>query len=266
MAHIILPTDFSPTSLKAAVFAFDLFGTIGNTYTLVHAFLKPAYNDPLLPNYGPAVERAAKEGLRDFEVRCREIAGRMDISGLATSRSLLSTLEEVRHEQPVDLIVMGTQGEGNYGLVGRNSTAVIKGAKRPVITVPSRWKPGQIKRILLAYDLGPIDAKDMETLLEIARRAKSHVVITHVRRTGTTETDLAYRTQFDKLLGDVPHSFEEVVGDSVDHVLAEKAQHGEVDMVMVMHRQLGLLKGLFHTSISKHLSLHTHVPLLVVPG
>ncbi len=41
MAHILLPTDFSDGSLNACAYALDLFGTDGNTFTLVHSYIDP---------------------------------------------------------------------------------------------------------------------------------------------------------------------------------------------------------------------------------
>ncbi|MBK6882679.1 MAG: universal stress protein [Flavobacteriales bacterium] len=48
MARILLPTDFSEAALNASKFAFDLFGTTGNKFTLVHTFLKPSFDNALL--------------------------------------------------------------------------------------------------------------------------------------------------------------------------------------------------------------------------
>ena len=71
MKHILLPTDFSETSFKAAVFALDLFGTKDVRYTLVHTYLKPAFSHVLLPRVADT-SAMAKNGLRRAERRHRE--------------------------------------------------------------------------------------------------------------------------------------------------------------------------------------------------
>ena len=63
MKHILLPTDFSGTSVKAAYFAMDLYGAEDARYTLLNTYLKPAYGNVLLPPM-PDTERASRNGLR----------------------------------------------------------------------------------------------------------------------------------------------------------------------------------------------------------
>ena len=48
MKHILLPTDFSGTSVKAAYFAMDLYGAEDARYTLLNTYLKPAHARPQL--------------------------------------------------------------------------------------------------------------------------------------------------------------------------------------------------------------------------
>src|SRR5690606_22316073 len=76
MKNILLPTDFSETSHKAAVFAMDLFGTEGTQYTLLNTYLKQAYRNALMP-LQLDTERASRNGLRRMERRCRNHAGKV---------------------------------------------------------------------------------------------------------------------------------------------------------------------------------------------
>jgi hypothetical protein len=41
MAHVLIPTDFSGNSLKAAQYAVQLFGIEGNTFTVLNSYMLP---------------------------------------------------------------------------------------------------------------------------------------------------------------------------------------------------------------------------------
>ena len=43
-----------------------------------------------------------------------------------------------------------------------------------------------------------------------------------------------------------------------------RLMRGTANAMVVLHRHLGAVEGLFHKSTAKKLALHTHVPLLVL--
>ena len=266
MAHITIATDFSETSWKAAQFALDQFGAIGNRYTILHTYLKPALNNALLPNYGAVAEQDAKRGIRRFERRCRVYAGQVRLAKVISPFSLPDALNELDERKGVDMVVMGTQGQGNYGLVGTNTKATIMGSVAPVIAVPHRWTPTPVKRILLAYDNGVVEREDLQPLLSIIAHCGAELVVAHVRKPARQKAVPVDRKVFGDLLQGVPHSFVTSAGDDTEEAINTLVNTGKIDLVVVLHRQLGFLEGLFHRSAAKNLALQTKVPLLVLKG
>ena len=265
MAHILLPTDFSHTSLNAAMFAFDLFGVAGNRYTLLHTYLKPAFDNALLPRIGDGMEREAVNGLKRFERKCRQYAGKVYLARVASQKQITDLLNDLDSHKGADMIVMGTQGEGNYGLVGSNTNAVVLGANVPVITVPSQWTSLPISRIMLAHDGGRMDRKTLKPLIDLAKRTNAEVVLAHVRDNIVAYDKRADRKQIAEIFADVPHSFVTVQGDEVMTTIDGLARQGRIQLLAVIHRQKGFWEDLFHASKAKRMALHTTMPLLVLP-
>ena len=265
MLHILLPTDFSDTSFKAATFAIDLFGTEQAKYTAVHTYLKPAFDNVLLPRIGDSTRTEAVNGLRRFERKCRKYAGKMVLARKVSPSILTDVLNELVQKKGVDVIVMGTQGAGNYGLVGSNTTAVVLGASAPVITVPSQLVPAPVSRIMLAYDGGTLDRSTLNPLIELAKRNNAEVVLAHVRDNIPAFDKRADRKHVAELFDGVPHTFVTVQGDEVMKTMDDLARQGRIQLVAVIHRQKGFWEGLFHSSKAKRMALHTTVPLLVLP-
>lgn len=262
MRKILLPTDFSETSFKAGEFACRLFGTGMVEYTLVHAYLKPAFSHVLLPSMGDPAKTAGN-GLRRMERRYRKLFGTMHLAKKASFGQLHSILNEIVEEQGADFIVMGTQGEGNFGRIGRNTTAVVTGAALPVIAVPSQWEQEPVKRILLADDGSELTAWTLAPLLAIAKISGAQVAVVHVRAANSGEA-IRRKALVATLLQDVPHTWEEVAGDRVVEVINDQARLKRTQLVAVIRREKSLLDRILHGSTTKQLALHTSEPLLVL--
>lgn len=263
MKHILIPTDFSQTSIKAAIFAMDLYGTEDVQYTLLNVYLKPAYRNALLP-LTVDTERSARNGLQRVERRLRKHAGKVRISRFATFHELARAIEEFHWAKGVDLVVMGTQGEGNYGRVGHNTTAVVTGAVPATIAVPSHWEPAPIKHILFADDGHGVTLASLAPLLEIAGRTGARITVMHVGSTAEDPRSMEYLRELSTAFGAMKHSFTRVdragITGAMDRIVVQQG----VQLVAVLRRKRSFWDRMFQGSTSKRMALHTTVPLLVL--
>ena len=260
MKHVLLPTDFSDASFNAAAFAYDLYGAKDTEYTMLNVYLQVAYRNAL---YRVEVDtaRTSRNGLRRMERRFRKLGGKVRLSLRSSFSPLATALNDVHAAKPVDMVVMGTQGEGNYGLVGRNTSAAVTSAKLPVIAVPAQWKPVVLDRILFADD-GLEDSLDsLEPLLWIAKRTGAHITVLHVGADAASQ-----QKALGSIMADIPHSFASAGGDAVVKTLEKIVVDEGVDLVAVVRRKRSFWHRLFQGSTSKRMALHTTVPLLVLRG
>ena len=263
MKNILLPTDFSDTSMKAAVFALDLFGTVGVNYTLLNTYLKPAYRNALIP-LNLDTERASRNGLRRMERLCRKHGGTVHVALRSSFEQVVPAVNDLDAAKSVDIVVIGTQGEGNYGQIGRNASSLVSSANPPVIAVPSQWQPAPIAHILFADDGQGITRASMEPLLNIAQRTGAHVTILYV---GSTSEDPRTKEQLQKLssdFGGIPHSFKTVEDHAVTDVMDRLVVEKDIQLVTVLRRKRNFWEWMFQSSTSKRMALHTTVPLLVL--
>ncbi|MGV3637349.1 MAG: universal stress protein, partial [Flavobacteriales bacterium] len=214
MLQILLPTDFSAAAFSAIQFAIDLHGTHNVRYTLVNTYFQQAFDNALLPDLSIGMRQASERGLRAVERKCRKYAPGISLAKYSSFQQLPATLNHLVAKKRAELIVMGTQGEGNYGFVGSNTKAVILGSTAPVITVPSFRTAGPIRRILLAHDGDDIDRPTLEPLITLAHRTQAHVVVTHVRDNLATFEKPMDRKAMTAALGRIPHSFLTVQGEA----------------------------------------------------
>lgn len=263
MKHILLPTDFSETAFKAAVYALDLFGTEDVQYTLVHTYLKTSFSHVLLPRMVDT-EAMANNGLRRVERRLRKHAGKIRLAKVASSGQLYDVLNELAVRKGADLVVMGTQGEGNYGMVGRNTTSAVTDCELPMIAVPSEFEREPVSRIMLAHDGGPLDEYTLAPLRLVAMATGAFIEVLQVWEGEQADHRGLNRSTVSELLAGIPHSLEVISGANVVSTTNEQARIKRIQLVAVVRRHKSLLDRIFQGSTSKRMALHTTEPLLVL--
>ena len=266
MKHILLPTDLSACALNAAAFAFDLFGTSDTKYTLLHAYYAVGFNDPFLPEVPAAIQRSSQEELEEFSKRCLALrpGERPNLTRVVSFGALTGVVRDTCTAEDVDMIVMGTRGKSGASLFGSTTSELVKHALVPVIAVPDQWKSRPLRKILFADDHGEMDGQIVAPMMQLAVRTGATVTMAHVRRELLVEAGGEDLRAKENPLAGVPHSFVTVADDHVPEALDKLAIEGDMDMIAIIRRDLGVLDSLLHRSMARKMALHTHLPLLVM--
>jgi nucleotide-binding universal stress UspA family protein len=188
--NILFPTDFSPLSQKAGLYAAALARHYGATLTLAHVIdFAVTFGEP---NAGMTLQviadllEANKGLLTEMETRFADkgIKVKTKIAeGLSPSDGLLKLAEQ----EAADMIVMGTNGRHGLGkmLLGSAAEAVIHRARCPVLTVgPQVQAPANdslsLQTIVYATDFSPESAQAAVLALSFAQEFGSHIYLCHV--------------------------------------------------------------------------------------
>ncbi|MBP6313266.1 MAG: universal stress protein [Flavobacteriales bacterium] len=270
MAHILIPTDFSANAFNAAVYAIELYGQKGNTFTLLHAYM--SVSDPTIVQAAgleAEIAREANSALGELTERLKEkFAGaELDLQqSMMTGDVFAAILAHTDEERNPDLVVMGTQGASGLEevLLGTHTADVIKRCHLPVLTVPEEANYRIPRRIVMADDGGPVDRASIKVLLEIARWSQSEIMIVRVFQGEDASNSDDHDSPYDLVLGAIPRSFHSISGENVSKALHDMADQSDADLVVVMHRQRSMFAQLFHRSTAAKLAMHTHIPMLVL--
>lgn len=268
MARILVPTDFSSGALNAAVYAVRLFGAEGNRFVLLNTYMMPAGAASTMWNMDELLAREALNGVKAFEDAVRKaLPGvEVELDAVCEHGDLPNVIDRylTDAEKPV-CVVMGTQGASGLQevLFGSNTSSVILRGSFPVLAVPKGASYRAPKRIVLADDGGPVTKDSIALLLDLARWSQSEVRVARVvnERVSGGEGD---HQVYDQLLGGIPHSQQFLSAENVESALNDLVEHGDADLLVVLHRKRGLFQGLFHRSTAAKLAMHTHLPLLVL--
>jgi nucleotide-binding universal stress UspA family protein len=260
MSRILIATDLSEPAMHAALYGLELFGPT-NSFVMLHTYVQ----DLMQMGKYEEVEKAVRTGLHDHAERFMRSTGLQSVQRQVRIGQIASVLREVVAKRAVDLVVMGNRGTaGSTFFFGSNTAQVVQGSRVPVLAVPEGASIKRPKRILLATDHGPLEARTLDMLCHIARLCDAEVLIGHVRILGVSGP-AEYDTQvFDEALKEVPHSYHDMQAGDLLEGLVRSARQESADMIAVVHRHAGLLGRLLHPSASKAIAERIDLPLLVL--
>jgi nucleotide-binding universal stress UspA family protein len=192
--NILLATDFSPVSEKAACYAKALALNFRSTVEIAHAFDPSSVTSHLGVVLGKPVtqrRRICYEGLE----RLREdftAAGLEARSCLPEEHPLHTSLLKVAEQDDTDLIVAGTHSRSGLErlVLGSVAEQLIRNAVCPVLTVgPHARQPGDgplvFRSIVYATDFSAKAAKAAVFALSFAQDSGAHLYFCYVAGAGS---------------------------------------------------------------------------------
>jgi len=284
MKKILVPTDFSLPAENAAVYALNLAKSISANILLFNAIRIPA-NAPLaaqvnrpLVDYNTLKEEVTRE-LHELSQKLK-----MDDTGASLpvypaiqyksqAGSVTTVVSHIFEQEKAFLVVMGLSGEGAVSrfFLGSNSRDLIDKANFPVLLVPSNSKFNGIRKIAFATDLSEKDIEVIHCLAGFAAYFNAEILLAHVSE--NKAEDAAHQRKLTAFLSDVtckinyPHIYYRHINQGdVDQGLDWLAEHGLIDILVMVHRHNNLIGDLFHRSHTQKVARHIDIPLLVYPG
>jgi nucleotide-binding universal stress UspA family protein len=191
---ILVPTDFSPESLKAVEYAASLLAESPGTLHLVHvhdvdyAYALPSV-DAMPPIISPdEIERTITADLKSVAARCGAI-GESATSHVRIGRAF-DQICAVAAEVNADLIVISTHGYTGlkHFFLGSTAERVVQHAPCPVLVVRDREREGEaedvrkIRKILVPVDFSDCSRHGVSYAVALAKaRGAAELICAHAK-------------------------------------------------------------------------------------
>lgn len=274
MKNIIIPTDFTDNSWKAACYAAQLFHGHPVKYFLINNYSAPYSHAETGMIAGLAPLREESEtALEAFLNRFKDLDHHEQTVFETQSNfgPVYGTIESIENEALGSTItVMGTKGANSLTeyLLGTTAAGVIQNVKSPVITVPSTADLKTPKEIALAIDEKGLDnLHEVRPLNDIAKLHSSKVFVININQSGKEAVltdDSPEEYVIDHYLEGIEHEYKTIEGEYIEDKILDFAHQNNMDMLAVVRRDRGFWGSLFHNSLSKRLAYHSAIPLLVL--
>lgn len=269
MKRILFPTDFTEASERARDYTAKLAAALGAKVDAMHMFNLPfaesaGMTPAMLEEMIATKRQLTREKLEKFlEAVPEEQRGEaIPVFGVFVPEEI----DDLVRENKYDLVAMGTLGEHHTQmekiLGSVTSQTMLSVSACPVLAIPmgASWNGG-IRRIAYATDFQPDDEKAASQLLDMAMQLGAEVHFVHV----DTKSQIGEKDDF-VLLEKYPFDFTRfaVVSnpnavEGMDRYLNESG----IDLLALYLPRRKLWERLFHSSFTRKMVFHTHIPLLV---
>ncbi|MEO5563261.1 MAG: universal stress protein [Chitinophagaceae bacterium] len=257
MKDVIIPVDFSATSLNAARYAADMLSGKGDTHVILYNMFKEEDEAPTAKQYLESL-KAELEQKSVHSVEC--------ISELG--EDLIDSLGRLAHQKTAELIIMGIteKEEWKQLLFGSNTLKMAEQNICPVMIIPADAKFNGIKNIALASDFKDVDVTTpvlaIKTVLEIFT-AQLHIVNVDSEHYVTlTEEYLTERSKMQKMFAEFKPEFYFIGMSDFYDAIEQFSRDRHIDLVVIIPKNHSFINNLFSSSHTKKLAFNTTVPLL----
>lgn len=283
MKTLLVATDFSANARHAAEYGYNLAKQIKANMVLCNAVIVPAE----MPQSGTIVwpmddlelllldSTTGLESLKsDLEMAAHPDGFKPEITLKNESGIVTDVVESYVESHPVDLVVMGTHGEGMSSfLLGNHSKNMIEATTKPLMLISPETQFVSLKKIAFATDFTDPknDIKSLFHLIPLAKTLSAQILLTHIYDgevipEALKETIANFMTEVSNK-ANYPHIYYRSVRNSeVEAGLSWLCEHGQVDMLVMVHRPHSFIHRLLKSSHSEKMAGRLDIPLLVFPS
>jgi nucleotide-binding universal stress UspA family protein len=253
MMQILVPVDFEPQSLIAMEQSYNLARLLPAEIVLLYVYDPPAGIRSLFgASYDEKILTSLEERLTGLSTKVKAETG-LQVSAILETGQVYSKILETANTIQAQFIIMGTHSQpelpGNaVGVLGANSSRVLRSIKCPVITINARHHYDGIRNILLPLDLTTDSRQKVTWGIKIAKIYGAGIkVVSGI----WSKNDPAVHSKLHFLAGQVKQVIEKegirCTAEIVEEVENEKAlipavlnyaeKQGDIDLIMIMTQQ-----------------------------
>lgn len=268
MKTIIVATDFSAAASNAAMYAAGMALAIHADLFLLHVYQVPViYVDIPVALAADDIQDDAEKNMTKFKEELLLKSNRqIQIESAVREGIFFEELKTICEYRQPYAVVLGTQGKtaAERVMYGTHAIHVMKHLEWPVITVPSGAKFASIKNIGLACDfnevLGTVPVEEIKVLVNDFNAAL-HVLNTGAKDEYSPDV-LEQSALLQRMLGKITPVYHFITDSNTDEGIIHFAGTNNIDLLIVLPRHHSLIDKLIHSSHTKQLVLHSHVPVM----
>jgi nucleotide-binding universal stress UspA family protein len=259
MNTVIVPVDFSETSMHAAKYAAQLLaGHYGVNMILYHGCEKAAdvaYANEML---GHLKTEILKNHVVEIEIMVHEEADFVD--GLERS---------ARHRK-ADLVIMGITGKSAIAQVffGSNTLKMAERKACPVLIIPEHAVYKPLKNVMLTSDfkntLNSTPSVPIKGFLDVFKPQLHIVNVDNEHYISLTENYETEKLELKKMFADYNPEFYFMRLFDVDEAINLFAESRNIDLIIAIQKNHSFIGKLLRGNRTKTLAYHSNMPILIM--
>jgi nucleotide-binding universal stress UspA family protein len=259
MKNVIIPVDFSETSLNAARYAAEMLkGQEGANVILYSMFEKEEEADNTTAYLDSLKIELSEKGVTAVEI-IKEMGD-----------DLIDSLDRLAFQKAATLIVMGISGGRSsiaQTLIGSNTLHMAEKNVCPVLIIPPDAKYNGIKNIAFACDFDDVETIPVlfiKSMLDLFK-AKLHIINVDSEHYITINEEYqADQNKLKELLAGYNPEFYFMRWNSFHEAINQFADDYKIDLILTVPKYHSFLSRVLGNSNTKDLVYHSTVPVVAV--
>lgn len=278
MKRLLVPTDFSHCADNAVNFAAGIAKVLSAEIVLLNIYedAGSAYTDYVGLNreFKAAMINERLQKLKQLQQSIEQTEG-ITVSVVQYKGPVKEGIIRSAADIKADIIVMGTLGDGGIKerLWGSHTAAVIGISKVPVVAVPMAYDGAVPDKILFTTNHFEGSARILDPVFELAaiNMAQVFVALFSSGSAGDGAGDrskelMEYGRELQKSYHDKSLVTEYLSGNDFENAIEQYIDKNGIKLLAMVTYQRSFFERLFYPSMSKKMSYHTKIPLLVIPA
>ncbi len=261
MVKILVPVDFSDTSINALMYATRLFEKETLEITLLHVY---GTRSPtlIMKNFDHVIEKGARRKMEKIRQEVLNVHSQATLNLEIRKENTITRVVNMAAQGECDYIVMGTKGASGLKEVFLGSVAggVVTRSKVPVLVVPDQYVFKSMDQVVLALGRNPLEEEVLEPLKFILALHRSGVKLLHFsegREPGLEKAKLMLE-EFK------PEIIQETSKVSVNEDMIRFLRTTPPSLLCLIRSKKGFFARLIGESVTLKQTFHSPIPILVL--
>lgn len=259
MRNVLVPVDFSETSMNAVTYATKMLtGVYGVNLFLYHMYEKPDHAD------------TAMQELKKLRTSLFDVGVVKTKENVESGQDLIGCLEKFIRENKIDSVIMGITGRNKLEqkIIGSNTLSLIKKNLCPVMVVPASARFSKLKHIVLASDF--IQAPSSSIAASIKRLLSDHFAQLHIvnvnpaHHVSITDAYRKVKDEMNDLFKGYQHDFHFIGLYDLTETMNMFVKDHDVDLIITLPKDHSWFSTLLGSSNTKQMSYQSTVPVFTI--
>jgi len=257
MHRVIIPVDFSETSLNAARYAAKMLAGKENALAILYNNYESQDDLDICMNYQQSLKREfINAGVKNVECE-REMGG-----------DLIENISRLAHTIRATLIVMGITGKSaiRQAMFGSNTLKLIDRNLYPVMIVPPDASYKGINNVAFASDFKNVEAVTPSVLItSVLEMFNPKLHIVHVNKevyVSLPAEIVSEKGKLEKMFEKFNTEFYFITKNDFFEAMDNFIKDHAVDVIITIPRHQSNATSIFKSTHTKRLAYHSHIPIL----
>lgn len=269
----VIPLDFSDSSMNAFFYGHRLASEVGAVTKAVHVYFPNSKELSQSTVLDVDFSKVREGYLEEFVTKIDHDWGSDLLQASFIDKEFRKgfpgdeILESVE-ENNAELIIMGTTGDSSRikKWFGSVSTKIINDAKVLVLLIPEKASYKGINKVMFAFDDIELDLSVIDQVIAFASTFDAIVYLVHIQEEGNVDPGFYLQEQIRNRYDIDKVELVSLYDSDVVKALSDYAKEQTIDVIAMATKYRSFFNRIFHDSVTKRMSMHTELPLLVLKG